>query len=176
MTTIEPGPICDDNEKGPLYANDDIFNQNGELRPGVEVIDTETGECVQRGEVKFPASKFEPDHPLHLGDEVRGDYHELRDLLLQGSRHKILKAAALLTAAQIALLREHCWHIASYFNQWKEKCLEVGLILTRLLVGDTEYDLQLADDVFYWADADFLDDEAVEEGNGTETKGEADES
>ena len=135
-----------DQECSPICSENEIFNQNGDLRPGVQVVDAESGKVIEEGEVKFPSSKFPPGHPLFFGDDIRGDYHEFRDLLLQGTRHAILKAAVLLPHKKLALLREHCWHIASYFEKWQYPCLFVGLILTRVLVGDTEYDLTQPDD------------------------------
>ena len=149
----------------------EVFDQNGDLRPGVQVVDAESGEVMEEGEKKFPASKLQKDDPLFLGDEYSGDYCELRDLLLQRSRHQIVKRSVLLSQTRLALLREHCWHVACYFERWRPVMLEVGMILTRVLTGDTETDLKEANDVVVPDAYEEGDDEGEEEPTTDNNKG-----
>lgn len=141
-----------------VLNNPDIFDGD-QLKPGVKIIDAENGEVVMEGPMgetpvavsssdKFPANKFQPDDELYLGDEISGDYHELRDVLLQKSRWNIFKAIKCLDYRRVCLLREHLLQLAAYHVDYRTTAYNVVDICTRLLSGDSETDLQLADDVF----------------------------
>ena len=157
----------------------DIFNDDGKLKPGVKVVDSENGEVVMEGPVeeaatsstsnKFPSNHFDKDSPLFLGDNISGDFHELRDVLLQRTRHNIFNAIKCLDYRRVCLMREHLLQLAAYHIDHRATAHDIADICTRLLSGDKETDLSLNDDVFDIPDdlADSDDDDEVIQSSAT---------
>jgi hypothetical protein len=132
----------------PLLNNDEVCDENGALRPGVKVVNKETGEVVAEGvEQKVHKIGLQPGDRGYLGDDFSGDYNDMRDVMMAGTRHKMLEQICTLSARRLILLREHFLQLGAYNKEARGLCLEVVWIVTRVLGGDDQTDKEMEDDV-----------------------------
>ena len=118
------------------YENaDEIIDHNGDLRDGVEIIDSSTNETVR---------KAEPS-PCPLDERTRSDYFDLRDVLLKQYRHDIVNHVKTMDRKRIVLLREHFLQLMSYDGNphTVDVCHGIVCIMTRLMLGDEESDISM---------------------------------
>jgi hypothetical protein len=122
----------------------EAFNEDGELRPGVQVIEADSGKVVAEGKDKdrFPSNNLGPNDEGFLDDSFSGDYCEMRDVLMLNTRWAIVDAVCKLSARRCIQLREHLLQLAAYHEQWRETAIEIALIVTRILANDNETDKQ----------------------------------
>jgi hypothetical protein len=133
---------------GKQSGYEELLMPSGELKPGVQIIDKQSGDVVAEGE-RFPSRNLQPGDAGFLDDSFSGDYCEVRDIILLETRHSIAKAVLKMDARRIMLAREHLLQFASYHGHLTEVCIQIALILTRILAGDFKYDLEeLPDDRF----------------------------
>lgn len=156
---------------GTLQTMPEIYDELGELKEGVKIVEANSGNVVAEGKAKskgkeplaeddkFPSNNFNEGDDLFLGDEFSGDYCEVRDVFLLRYRHAITKAIQKLSARRCLQMREHLLQLAAYHETFKHTALEIALILTRTLASDFTYDLEvLPDTEFELGDVDMADD------------------
>lgn len=147
-----------------------LLDEEGELKPGVQIIKADDGRVIAEGKEKpnlhgkdperFPSSNFQPGDHLYLDDNYTGDYCEFRDLLLQKTRWKMIDAMVRLSKNRLCLLREHLLQSASYIEAFQKVCLEVAMMATRVLAGDFDTDKGMEDTEFDLGDMDIdIDDD-----------------
>ncbi len=143
--------------KNNFADHSDIVDENGELRPEVQVVDSETGETV---------AGYDPNRPITESDYktaweknwerlteqeqdriTRGDYSELKNCLKHRTRHTLLEYLRQQDRRRIVLLREHLIEIAAYHPEIAEYVMEIVFVCTRLMGGDVETDGALPDDL-----------------------------
>jgi hypothetical protein len=154
-------------------------NEDGSLKPGVQVIRADDGRVIAEGkeeanlhgkdETRFPSSNLKPGDELYLDEEFTGDYCEFRDCLLLRTRHKMAEALPKLSKRRLCLLREHLLQSAAYHPQFYDACIQISLIATRVLAGDFETDLGMEDTEFEMGDMT-EEDEVGEGGTPSERK------
>lgn len=126
---------------------EEIMNPDGSLKQGVKIIEADSGLLVAEGEK--PAKKgpnFSPGDPLFLDDSYSGDMCELRNIFLLNKRHDLAKALSEVDKRRILLLREHLLQLAATHKNLKDLCLEIVMIICRLMQGDIETDLAMPND------------------------------
>lgn len=148
----------------PLLTNDEVCDESGALKPGVKVVNKETGEVVAEGVPKEHKVGLQPGDKGFLGDEYSGDYNDMRDVMLEGTRHKILQKLTTYSARRLILLREHFLQLGAYNKEARGLCLEIVWIVTRVLSGDNQTDKEMEDDVI---DIGQFDSEADDEDEGS---------
>lgn len=136
----------------------DVFDEEGDLKPGVKIFDSETGEAVAEGSVK--PINYQPGDPLFLDDKFSGDYCELRNLFLLTRRHSIVGELAKIDRRRVILLREHLLMLSAYNSSYAKTCMELVFIICRLMCGDKETDLNMPDDEINIADCESDDDDS----------------
>ena len=76
---------------GKQSGYEELLMPSGELKPGVQIIDKQSGDVVAEGE-RFPSRNLQPGDAGFLDDSFSGDYCEVRDIILLETRHSIAKA------------------------------------------------------------------------------------
>jgi hypothetical protein len=151
----------------------EIFNAEGNLKQGVQILNAETGNIVAEGDKeKVEKQKnLQPGDEGFLGDDFSGDYCDVRDIFRLTLRRDIATAIGKLSVRRCLLLREHLLQYCSYHNQFTDAAKEIALIATRIMAGDTEYDLFVLpnDSIHCGEDIGTDSEEEMQEVNKKET-------
>lgn len=130
-----------------FLTDDEVCDKDGALKPGVKVVNQETGEVVAEGVSNEHKKGLQPGDEGFLGDDYSGDYNDMRDVMLAGTRHKMLEKICTFSVRRLILLREHFLQLGAYNKEARGLCLEVVWIVTRVLGGDDKTDKEMEDDV-----------------------------
>lgn len=164
MATIE------DVIKSNFEGDNEVLDENGEIRPEVSVVDTVTGEhiSINSGNKDPTCYKTEWEKKwegLAKGEHeriCRGDYIELKECLQHKTRHTLLDHLRKADRRRIVLLREHLIELCAYNTELQPYVLEIVFICTRLMGGDYETDAKLPDDVLIDEEISDSDEEIME--------------
>jgi hypothetical protein len=139
--------------KQNFEPDSDILDSNGEIRPEVTVLDSETGEHIlgykEPTEDDYKTAWEQNWEKLSQTEQeriTRGDYVELKNCLKCRSRHQLVEHLRKQDRRRIVLLREHLLEIAAYNDSVAATVMEIVFICTRLMGADLS-DLDKDDDL-----------------------------